>query len=257
MIIVHYKSPSGHAYGLLEGALVYTLAGSDIFGPLQKEAAVGPLDALDSLPPVWPGKIIALGRNYAEHAKEHGADAPTQPLIFLKAPSSVIGPGQTIALTPLSQRVEHEAELTVVIGRRCKDVAETDAWGVVLGVTCANDVTARDLQYSDGQWARGKSFDTFCPLGPHIVTHLSPEQLDHLEIVCRVNGQERQRGNTAEMLFKIPYLIAYITAVMTLYPGDVILTGTPAGVGPLQSGDTVEVEIEHVGALRNHVRREA
>ncbi len=257
MILVHYAISSGSAYGLLGEGTVYKLAGDTIFGPLHKGARVGPLEAVKLLPPVWPGKIIALGRNYAEHAKEHGAEAPTQPLIFLKAPSSVIGPEQPITLTPLSQRVEHEAELAVVIGQRCKHVAEVEAWSVVLGVTCANDVTARDIQRSDGQWARGKSFDTFCPLGPVIVTHLSPQEIGNLNVVCRVSNaggeQVRQRGNTSEMIFKIPYLIAYITAAMTLYPGDVILTGTPAGVAPLQSGDIVQVEIESVGTLRNPV----
>jgi 2-keto-4-pentenoate hydratase/2-oxohepta-3-ene-1,7-dioic acid hydratase in catechol pathway len=256
MIIVNYRSSSGPAYGLLEDSTVYTLAGKDPFGPLQKGAGVGRLEALELLPPVRPGKIIALGRNYAEHAKEHNAEVPTQPLLFLKAPSSVIGPGHPIVLTPLSQQVEYEAELAVVIGRRCKAVAEAEAWRVVLGVTCANDVTARDLQRSDGQWTRSKSFDTFCPLGPYIVTHLSPDQLGHLDVICRVErgqaeAQVRQHGNTADMIFKIPALIAYITAVMTLEPGDVILTGTPAGVGPLESGDRVEIEVEQVGVLSN------
>ncbi len=251
--IMRYQSAIGPAYGLLEGNIVYDLIGQDIFSPLQKGAAIGPIDELALLPPVQAGKIIALGRNYAEHAKEHNADVPTQPLIFLKAPSSVIGPGQPIQLTPLSQRIEHEAELVVVIGKQCKAVAEAKAWSVVLGVTCGNDVTARDLQRSDGQWARGKSFDTFCPLGPYIVTGLPPEQIDNLSIVCRVNGEIRQNGNTQQMIFKLPHLIAYITAVMTLYPGDVLMTGTPAGVGPLQHGDVVEVDIEHVGVLRNPV----
>jgi 2-keto-4-pentenoate hydratase/2-oxohepta-3-ene-1,7-dioic acid hydratase in catechol pathway len=254
MIIVRYQSPAGPAFGLLEDKTVYTLEGNDIFGALQQGAAVGQVDTLTLLPPVQPGKIIALGRNYAEHAKEHGAEAPTQPLLFLKAPSSVIGHGQPIVLTPLSQQVEHESELAIVIGKQCKAVAEASAWNVVLGVTCANDVTARDLQRSDGQWARAKSFDTFCPLGPYIVTHLSPEQIGHLDVTCRVNGQVRQSGNTSQMIFKVPYLIAYITAAMMLYPGDVIMTGTPAGVGPLHSGDVVEAEIEHVGVLRNPVQ---
>jgi 2-keto-4-pentenoate hydratase/2-oxohepta-3-ene-1,7-dioic acid hydratase in catechol pathway len=258
MIIVHYQSQSGPAYGLLKDSLVYELAGNDIFA-LPKEkvpeagALAGRLDTLQLLPPVWPGKVVALGRNYIEHAREHGAEVPQQPLIFLKAPSSVIGPGQPIVLTPLSEQVEYEAELAVVIGRRCKAVPVENAWDVVLGVTCANDVTARDLQRRDGQWARSKSFDTFCPLGPYLVTHLLPEQLERLDVLCRVNGQVRQQGNTAEMVFKIPCLIAYITAVMTLLPGDVIMTGTPAGVGPLHSGDVVEVEVESVGLLRNPV----
>lgn len=254
MIIVRYHSTPGPTYGLLEHDIVYQLVGDNPYGPLQKGAAIGPPDTLNLLAPVQPGKIIALGRNYAAHAHEHNAEIPAQPLIFLKAPSSVIGPGQPIELPPISQRVEHEAELAIVIGKRCKAVTEAQAWKVVLGVTCGNDVTARDLQRSDGQWARAKSFDTFCPLGPWIVTHLLPEQLNQLDIICRVNGQARQRGNTRDMIFKLPCLIAYITAVMTLEPGDVILTGTPAGVGPLGNTDVVEVEIEHVGTLRNPVR---
>lgn len=254
MIIVRYQSATGPAYGLLEHDIVYQLVGDNPYGSLQKGAAIGPVDMLNLLAPVQPGKIIALGRNYAAHAHEHNAEIPAQPLIFLKAPSSVIGPGQAIELPAFSQRVEHEAELAIVIGKRCKAVTEDKAWEVVLGVTCGNDVTARDLQRSDGQWARAKSFDTFCPLGPGIVTHLLPEQLNQLEIICRVNGQPRQRGNTRDMIFKLPYLIAYITAVMTLEPGDVILSGTPAGVGPLVNNDVVEVEIEHVGTLCNPVR---
>jgi 2-keto-4-pentenoate hydratase/2-oxohepta-3-ene-1,7-dioic acid hydratase in catechol pathway len=253
LIIVHYKLPCGSAYGLLIGNIVYELAEQTIFGALRRGALVGSINALELLPPVQPGKIIALGRNYAGHAQEHGADIPTQPLIFLKAPSSVIGPGQPIVLPALAQRVEHEAELALVIGQQCRAVSETEAWTMVLGVTCANDVTARDLQRSDGQWARAKSFDTFCPLGPYVATDLSLGQVHALDIACRVNGQARQRGNTAEMVFKIPYLIAYISAGMTLYPGDIILTGTPAGVGPLQAGDTVEVEIDQIGVLRNSV----
>jgi 2-keto-4-pentenoate hydratase/2-oxohepta-3-ene-1,7-dioic acid hydratase in catechol pathway len=253
MLIVQHRSSHGPTFSILEDDILYDWHGASIFDSPEKGSARGRLEAQDLLPPVWPGKVIGVGRNYAGHAQEHGASRPTQPLIFLKAPSSVIAAGQAILLPPLSQQVEHEAELAVVIGRRCKAVSEAQAWDVVGGVTCANDVTARDLQRSDDQWARAKSFDTFGPLGPYLVTHLSPAQLKQLSITCRVNGQLRQHSSTAQMIFDIPTLIAYVTAAMTLYPGDVILTGTPAGVGALTHGDRVQVEIEQVGVLHNPV----
>jgi 2-keto-4-pentenoate hydratase/2-oxohepta-3-ene-1,7-dioic acid hydratase in catechol pathway len=195
-------------------------------------------------------KIVAVGRNYAAHAAEHGNEVPSQPLIFLKPPSAVIGPGESIICPPQSAQVEHEAELAVVIGRRARRVAAADAWEHVLGYTCANDVTARDLQRSDGQWSRAKGFDTFAPLGPWIVTELDPTDLN---VACRVNGQVKQQASTADMVFKIPVLIEYITAAMTLEPGDVVLTGTPEGVSPIQPGDEVEVEVDGIGVLRNPV----
>jgi 2-keto-4-pentenoate hydratase/2-oxohepta-3-ene-1,7-dioic acid hydratase in catechol pathway len=193
---------------------------------------------------------VALGRNYAAHAAEHGADVPSQPLIFLKPPSAVIGPGEPIVCPPQSKQVEHEAELAVVIGRPARRVTAARAWGYILGYTCANDVTARDLQRSDGQWSRAKGFDTFAPLGPWIVTDLDPGDL---AVTCRVNGQVKQQASTADMVFKIAQLVEFITAVMTLEPGDVILTGTPEGVSPIQPGDVVEVEIQGIGVLRNPV----
>jgi 2-keto-4-pentenoate hydratase/2-oxohepta-3-ene-1,7-dioic acid hydratase in catechol pathway len=253
MQLIRYQSARGPAYGLVQAGMAYALRQPDIYGELAPGAALGPLADLPLLPPVQPGKIVAVGRNYADHAQEQHAPLPAEPLLFLKAPSSVIGPGAAIQLTPLSHQVEYEAELAVVIGKRCKHVNLAEAAQVILGVTCANDVTARDVQRADGQWARGKSFDTFCPLGPHIITQLAPPEWEQLSLVCRVNGAVRQRGHTADMLFKIPHLIAYITAGMTLEPGDVILTGTPAGVGPLHAGDVVEVEIERVGRLHNTV----
>ncbi len=203
--------------------------------------------------PVAPTKIVCVGRNYVAHAAEHGADVPTEPLLFLKPPSAIVGPGEEIVLPALSRQVEHEAELALVIGRRCRGVTADRAWQYVLGVTCANDVTARDLQRSDAQWTRGKGFDTFCPTGPWIVTGMSEEEVGDLGVRCTVNGMVRQEARTSQMVFSPAFLIAWITAVMTLEPGDLILTGTPAGVSRLNPGDEVTVEIEGLGALTNPV----
>lgn len=203
------------------------------------------------LPPVRPGKIVAIGRNYAEHAKELGNVVPEEPLFFLKAPSAVIGPDAPIVLPPESQRVEHEGEIAVVLRRRLTRGATADeARSAVLGVTCANDVTARDLQKKDGRFARAKGFDTFCPLGPAIRVGAD---LEDLEVILRVNGAERQRGHVRLMAFPIVDLLLYVSRMMTLEPGDVLLTGTPAGVGPLVDGDRVEVEVPGVGVLSNPV----
>jgi 2-keto-4-pentenoate hydratase/2-oxohepta-3-ene-1,7-dioic acid hydratase in catechol pathway len=252
VVIIRYQTANGPAYGLVENHVVYAMEG-DVFGSFQKGREVGALEEVKLLAPVQPGKIVAIGRNYAEHAKEHGSDVPAEPLLFLKATSAVIGPDEPIVLTPLSKQVEHEAELVLVIGKRAKNVLEERAWDYVLGVTCGNDVTARDLQRSDGQWSRAKGFDTFCPLGPWIVTHLEPEDIGDLGITCRVNGAMKQMGSTRDMVFSPARLIAHITAAMTLMPGDLIMTGTPAGVGPLKAGDVVEVEVEGIGVLRNPV----
>ena len=252
MVIIRYQTASGPAYGLAENHIVYALEG-DVFSEHSKGREVGALEEVKLLAPMAPGKIVALGRNYAEHAKEHGADVPQEPLLFLKATSAVIGPDAPVVLTPLSKQVEHEAELVLVVGKRAKNVPEEKAWEYVLGVTCGNDVTARDLQRSDGQWARSKSFDTFCPLGPWIVTYLHPDEIGDLGISCRVNGAMKQMGSTRDMVFSPASLMAYITAAMTLMPGDMIMTGTPAGVGPLKAGDVVEVEVEGIGVLRNPV----
>lgn len=198
-----------------------------------------------------PGKIIGIGRNYKEHVKELNNPMPAEPVIFLKAPSSVIASGEAVVLPPESQRVEHEGEIAVVIGRRIKRATPEEARAAVLGVTCANDVTARDLQRKDPCFSRAKSFDTFCPLGPAILT--DPD-LEDLEVVTRVNGEERQRGHVRDMTWGIVDLVVYASRMMTLEPGDVLLTGTPAGVGPLVDGDQVEVEVSGVGVLRNPVR---
>jgi 2-keto-4-pentenoate hydratase/2-oxohepta-3-ene-1,7-dioic acid hydratase in catechol pathway len=221
-----------------------------IFGEFRREEADLTLESLRLLAPVLPGKIICVGRNYVAHAKEHDAEVPEVPLLFLKPPSSVIGPGDTIQIPPQSQRVEHEGELAVVIGRRGRWISAEEAYEYVLGYTIANDVTARDLQFRDGQWTRGKGFDTFCPFGPWIETEFDPA--DAL-VTCHVNGEMRQMASTRDMVFSVRQLIAFASSIMTLEPGDLLLTGTPAGVGELLPGDVVEVAVEGLGTLRNPV----
>ncbi len=200
-----------------------------------------------------PSKIVCVGRNYAEHAKELGNEIPERPLLFFKPPSAILAPGEPILLPAASSRVEHEAEIGVVIGRRLRHATPEEAEQGIGGFTCVNDVTARDLQKVDGQWARAKGFDTFCPVGPRTVSGLDWRTL---KVIGRVNGQVRQRGATSQMLFSIPQLLSYISGVMTLEPGDLIATGTPSGVGPLADGDVVEVEIPGIGILSNPVRSE-
>ena len=204
------------------------------------------------LPSVSPSKIVCVGRNYAEHAKELGNAVPTEPLLFLKAPSAIIGNDDEIVIPPQSDRVEHEGELAVIIGRECKNLGEADdPFGYVFGYTCLNDVTARDIQRKDVQFTRGKSFDTFCPVGPFIETELDVKDI---RVITRVNGKIRQDGRTSQMVFPVDFLIRYISQMMTLLPGDVIATGTPSGVSKMESGDVCEVEIEGIGTLRNPVK---
>ena len=244
---LHEGSP---AVGVAVGDRIIRYSGSGVMTlgqPISDSIAIA--DA-QLLAPVAPPKIVAVGRNYAEHAKEFGNEAPSEPIIFLKPPTAVLPPNGTIIRPPQSQRVDFEGELAIIIGRTAHNVRAADWRSVVLGFTCANDVTARDLQKKDVQFTRGKSFDTFCPLGPCIETDLDPSALS---LRTRVNGQMKQDGNTRDMVFDGAFIVAFITAVMTLQPGDVILTGTPAGVGPLVSGDRVEVEIEGIGVLRNVV----
>jgi 2-keto-4-pentenoate hydratase/2-oxohepta-3-ene-1,7-dioic acid hydratase in catechol pathway len=217
------------------------------------ESVTLPLGTLRLLAPVSPSKIVCIGRNYREHAKELNHAVPTEPLIFLKPPSAVLAPGETI-LRPvsLSQRVDHEGELGVVIGKRCSGLKEAeDVREFILGYTCVNDVTARDLQNKDGQWSRAKGFDTFCPIGPVVVAGLDP--WTGIRVQTRVNGDLRQDGTTADFIFSLDVILRYISQVMTLEPGDVIATGTPAGVSPLLAGDVVEISVEGVGTLRNPV----
>jgi 2-keto-4-pentenoate hydratase/2-oxohepta-3-ene-1,7-dioic acid hydratase in catechol pathway len=242
-------------YGFIDGGAIFFAEEEAIFGrrfePRDAKESV-PLDEARLVVPVAPTKIVCVGRNYREHAAELGNEMPAEPLLFLKAPSSLIGHEEAITLTPYSERVEHEGELAVVIGRKARDITDAEnPLDYVLGYTCANDVTARDLQKRDVQFTRAKSFDTFCPVGPFVVTDIDP--LDLL-VETRVNGEVRQRGRTSQMAFSVPFLVRFVSRMMTLEAGDLISTGTPAGVGPLRDGDTVEVEVENVGTLRNPVR---
>jgi 2-keto-4-pentenoate hydratase/2-oxohepta-3-ene-1,7-dioic acid hydratase in catechol pathway len=203
--------------------------------------------------PLRPGKIIGIGRNYVEHARELGNDMPSVPIIFFKPLTALLGPGETILLPSVSQRVEFEAEIGIVIGRRIRHADVNAAERAIGGFTCVNDVTCRDLQQVDGQWGRAKGFDTFCPVGPRVVSGLDWRTL---ELRCRVNGAERQRAKATDMHFSIPELVSFLSGVMTLEPGDLIATGTPAGTAALHHGDVVEVEISGVGTLSNPVRAE-
>jgi 2-keto-4-pentenoate hydratase/2-oxohepta-3-ene-1,7-dioic acid hydratase in catechol pathway len=242
---LHAGKPS---IGVADGGLIIRYSGDDATNLGEPTADSVSLANAELLAPVTPSKIVAVGRNYAEHAKELGNEAPSEPIIFLKPPTTVLDPNGTIIRPPQSQRVDFEGELAIVIGTTARNIRRCDWRSVVLGFTCANDVTARDLQKKDVQFTRGKSFDTFCPLGPCIETDLDPAALP---LRTRVNGETRQNGNTRDMVFDCGAIIEFITSVMTLNPGDVILTGTPAGVGPLNAGDRVEVEIEGIGILAN------
>lgn len=239
-------------FGVIEGDFVRPVLEEDIFKPTSYtlEERI-PLNEVKLLAPVTPTKIVCVGRNYKDHAAELGNPMPAEPLLFLKAPSAIIATEEQICLPPESNQVEHEGELAVVIGRTARCLSEgEDPYKFVLGYACINDVTARDLQRKDVQFTRGKSFDTFCPVGPFIETDLDPSDL----LVCtRVNGETKQQARTSLMAFPIPYLLRYISNAMTLYPGDLIATGTPAGVSRLKAGDVVEVEVEGIGTLRNHV----
>lgn len=247
------KGTGGVHWGWVHQEELGHLDGSPFADYLREEAHLS-LGKVDLLAPVTPGKIICVGKNYPAHAAEFDSQVPEVPLLFLKPPTAVIGPGEPIRLPPQSEQVEHEAELAVVIGRAGRWIPAESAKEHILGYTIANDVTARDLQRRDSQWTRGKGFDTFCPLGPWVDTELDPA--DAL-ITCSVNGQMRQMGSTRDMVFSVSELIAYISSVMTLEAGDVLLTGTPAGVGLLLEGDEVTIEIEGLGTLTNPVAAEA
>jgi 2-keto-4-pentenoate hydratase/2-oxohepta-3-ene-1,7-dioic acid hydratase in catechol pathway len=244
------------AFGVVEGdpadpsSMAVTAIAGHPFAPFQLAGTPRPLADVRLLAPVLPSKVVAFGRNYADHAREMGGEVPEHPVVFLKPSTSVIGPGEAIAYPPQSREVHHEAELAVVISRLCREVPVERAADVVLGFTCANDVTARDLQQQEQQWGRAKGFDTFCPLGPWVTTDLDPADL---RISCTVNGEVRQSASTRELLRSVAECIAHVSEAMTLLPGDVILTGTPAGVGPLQVGDDVAVSISGIGTLRNRV----
>ena len=244
-------SPPSPRFGLIEGESVTEISGVP-WGAWTRSAHFSRLADVRLLAPVEPSKIVCVGRNYAAHAAELGNEVPKEPLIFLKPSSSIVGPEEPVVLTKFSQQVEHEGELALVVGRRCSHLRDSDdALAYLLGYTCLNDITARDLQKSDVQFTRGKSFDTFCPVGPHIETDLDPASL-HVE--THVNGALRQSGKTSLMIYPVPFLVRWISRMMTLLPGDVIATGTPSGVGPLAAGDSVEVAVSGIGVLRNPVQ---
>ncbi len=240
------------AYGWVFENKVGDIEGN-IFGEYRRLEAEIPLESVKLLAPSQPSKIVCIGRNYTEHAKELGNEVPQVPLIFMKPPSSIINPGDTIILPPQSKQVEHEAELVAVIGKRGRNIPPDQARDHILGYTIGNDITARDLQKSDGQWTRAKGFDTFCSFGPWIDTEFD---ITDALISCKVSGQPRQMASTRDMVFNVGKLVAFISSVMTLEPGDLIFTGTPAGVGPLHDGDVVEVDIDGLGVLSNPVRKE-
>jgi len=242
---------SGPTVAELEGGTLFPLAEGV---PLSSLHRIGDSIALTDarlLPPILPSKIVCVGRNYAEHASELGNKVPTEPLLFLKPPSSLIANGETIVLPPQSNQVEYEGEIGIVIGRAAKGLADDDnAFDYIFGFTCVNDVTARDLQRKDVQFTRGKSFDTFCPVGPSIALGVDPSALG---VETRVNGLMKQKGHSQQMVFSIDFLVRYISNIMTLLPGDLIATGTPSGVSMLSAGDIVEIEVNGVGVLRNSV----
>jgi 2-keto-4-pentenoate hydratase/2-oxohepta-3-ene-1,7-dioic acid hydratase in catechol pathway len=241
---------------LSEDAVVVALAGDPLYVGIKLLEQEHRLEDVRLLAPVLPrSKVIGIGRNYAKHAAELGNDVPSEPLFFLKPNTSVVGPGDPVFYPPQTSDLHYEGELAVVIGRICRDVPAEKATDVIHGYTIANDVTARDLQRSDDQWTRAKGFDSFCPLGPWIETDLDPQTfVDGVRVRTYLNGDVVQDGSTADMVFDIPTLVAHVSSVMTLLPGDVILTGTPEGVGPMQVGDEVEVAIDGLGALTNPIK---
>lgn len=249
MKIARVRWKGSEVYGFVDGERLI-MAQGDPFCGLTPTGEELPLEEVKLLPPVSPSKIVALGLNYRDHAEEVGLKLPSEPLIFLKPSTAVIGPGDAILYPPSSKRLDYEGELAVVISKRAKDISLEEAPGYILGYTCFNDVTARDLQYKDKQWTRAKGFDTFAPLGPWIETELDPRDL---LLETYLNGELRQSTRTSWLVFDPYYLVSFISQVMTLLPGDVIATGTPSGIGPMEVGDQVEVRIEGIGSLLNHV----
>lgn len=252
MKIYHFLWEGKELYGVLREEFLYPLKGS-VFETRETENFNIPIGKVKILPPVRPTKIIGVGVNYRDHAQEMGRNLPEEPLLFLKPPSAIIGPNEAIIFPRMAHRVDFEGELAVIIGKEVYDLDDqADLNEVILGYTCFNDVTARDLQLKDGQFTRAKSFDTFAPCGPCIATDLDPSRLT---IKTFLNGKLRQSASTSQMIFPVPFLIRFISKIMTLYPGDIITTGTPAGVGPMNPGDRVDVQIDGIGVLSNVVLR--
>lgn len=249
MKIVRFEVDGRARYGVLERNQVVEYQGTP-FGRFTRGRRRYPPKAVRLLPPCTPSKIVAVGLNYRDHAEEVGLPIPPEPIIFLKPPTALIGPGEAIVYPPITERVDFEAELAIVIKRRCRRVAVAEALDYVLGYTCLNDVTARDLQRRDGQWTRAKSFDTFSPVGPCIATDIDP---DNVEIEAYLNGERKQASNTKHFIFPAAEVVSFVSQVMTLLPGDLISTGTPSGIGPMQVGDEIEVRIEGIGSLRNRL----
>ncbi|MDQ3044556.1 MAG: fumarylacetoacetate hydrolase family protein [Chloroflexota bacterium] len=251
MKIVRYGTDGGADYGILENETVYAATG-DLFDGLGRGDEVGALASLTLLTPIQPGKIVCVGLNYAAHVTENDASrtVPEEPVLFMKPNSTLIAPGDPITIANPENRTDYEAELVIVIGKRARRISESDAVAYIFGFTAGNDVSDRVLQAKDGQWIRAKGFDTYCPLGPCIETELDVRDA---KVESRLNGEVRQSQTTANMIFNPHFLVSYISNVMTLDPGDIIMTGTPEGVGPLKSGDTIDVEVGGIGVLRNPV----
>jgi len=255
MRIIRYQQPDSlPQYGWLAGETVGPIQG-DLFGTFQRDEPKIPLDSVQLFPPCWPSKIVCVGRNYAAHAKELGNEPPEEPIIFLKPPSSLIAHGDAIRYPSISQLVSYEGELGVVIGTRARHVKAADADSIIFGYTCVNDITARDLQRKDNQWTRAKGFDTFCPVGPWIVPR-DEVDLNAVRVVTTVDGVEKQNAPVSDMIFSVGEIIAFVTEFLTLEPGDLIATGTPPGVGPLEIGSEVQVTLEGIGTLHNSVTGE-
>jgi len=249
MRLVRFSHNSEVGWGMIEGEVIFEV---ESFTSHRQTGRKFRADEVKLLAPCTPSKIIAVGLNYTDHAEELGMALPEEPIIFMKPASAVIGHEDYILLPSMSERVDYEAELAAVIGKTAKDLSPQQASDVILGYTCLNDVTARDLQKKDGQWTRAKSFDTFCPIGPWVTNEVEP--LD-LEVKLLLNGEVKQCSRTSKLIFSVFELVSFVSKIMTLYPGDVISTGTPAGVGPMREGDVVEVVVEGVGVLRNRVKR--
>lgn len=248
---VRFNHADQAGYGLVENGVVRLVDG-DIFGDHTVTGQAYPLERVKLLSPCQPSKIICIGLNYIDHARELNMPLPQEPVMFLKPLTAILSPGEAIVYPRMTERLEYEGELGVVIGKGGKDIPLERATEHIFGYTVANDVTARDLQKKDGQWTRSKSFDTFCPFGPYLVTGVDGSSL---KIETRLNGEVKQSSNTSNLIFGVPFLVSFISQVMTLEAGDLILTGTPFGVGPMQAGDVVEVEIEHLGVLMNTVSK--